>query len=197
MQHDFLKQISDKPFYTLIQQKYERKVAQRSGVSYMNHIVEGAFVLWQIYGFDEELIEAYCLHPIFQSDKLLSQLFADDSSELTVISPRVIVLGMEYRRIANSYTIKNKVKNPEDIEIGPLEQVHKMLVADKIQNKKDFMKYMYLKHERPAYQKVSERSVQYFDSWLARLAISQETYENVVKQIEQCDMSRPELPTAI
>jgi hypothetical protein len=192
MKHDFLKQISDKPFYTLIQQKYERKVAQRSGVSYMNHIVEGAFVLWQIYGFDEELIEAYCLHPIFQSDELLSQLFAHDSSDLTVISPRVIVLGMEYRRVANSYTIKNKVKDPEDIEIGPLEKVHKMLVADKIQNKKDFMKYMYFKHERPGYREVSERSVQYFDSWLARLGVNQEMYKNVVKQIEQSNISTPE-----
>ena len=99
---------------------------------------------------------------------------------------------MEYRRIANSYTIKHKVKDPEDIEIGPLDKVHKMLAADKIQNKKDFMKYMYLKHERPGYQKVSERNVQYFDSWLARLAVSQEMYENVVKQVEQSNISRPE-----
>jgi hypothetical protein len=155
----------------------------------MNHILEGAFILWQIYGFDEELLEAYCLHPIFQSDKLLSQLFADAYSELSIISPRVVVLGMEYRRVANSYTIKNKVKKPEDIDIGPLEKVHQMLVADKIQNKKDFMKYMYLKHERPAYQKVSERSVQYFDSWLTRLGISQEMYQKIVEQVEQSNIS--------
>ena len=192
MEHDFFKQILHKPFYRLIEQKYKGKFAQRSGVSYMNHIVEGAFILWKIYGFDEELIEAYCLHPIFQSDKLLSQLFTDGSSELTIISPRVIVLGMEYRRVASSYTIKNKVKNPEDIEIGPLSKVHQMLVADKIQNKKDFMKYMYLKHERPGYQKTSERSVQYFDSWLARLAVSQEMYEHVVEQVEHNNISRLE-----
>ncbi|WP_404790641.1 hypothetical protein [Altericista sp. CCNU0014] len=192
MKHDFISQMPDKPFYKLIQQKYKGRVAQRSGVSYMNHIIEGAFILHHIYGTDEELIEAYCLHPIFQSDKLLSQLFSDDSFELTIISPRAIILGMKYRRVANSYTIKNKVKNPEDIEIGPLDKVHRMLVADKIQNKKDFMKYMYLKHERPAYQKVSERSVQYFDSWLARLSVSREMYEEVVEQVEQINIINPE-----
>jgi hypothetical protein len=127
MEHDFLCQILDKPFYRLIQQKYKGKIAQRSGVSYMNHILEGTFILWQIFGFDEELLEAYCLHPIFQSDKFLSQLFADDHSELSIISQLIVVLGMEYRRVANSYTIKNKVKKPEDIDIGPLEKVHQML----------------------------------------------------------------------
>jgi hypothetical protein len=185
MKHDFLNQIEDKPFYKLIQQKYQGKVAQRSGVSYMNHIIEGAFILQQIYGTDEELLEAYCLHPIFQSDKLLSQLLAGDSTDLARISPRVIVLGMEYRRVANSYTINNKVRKPENIEIGALDKVHKMLVADKIQNKKDFMKYMYLQHDCSACQKVSEHSVQYFDSWLARLSISQKMYEEVVAQVEQ------------
>jgi hypothetical protein len=189
MVHEFLTQIADKPFYKLIQQKYKGKVAQRSGVSYMNHIIEGAFILHHIYGMQEELIEAYCLHPVFQSNKLLFQLFAVGSTELAVISPRVIILGMEYRRVANNYTIKNKVRNPEDIEIGPLDDVHKMLVADKIQNKKDFMKHMYLKHERPAYQKVSERSVEYFDSWLTRLSVSQEMYKEVVKHLEQSNIT--------
>jgi hypothetical protein len=189
MKLDFLQQIANKPFYQLIQQKYKGKIAHRSGVSYMNHIQEGAFILQRIYGIDEELIEAYCLHPIFQSDKSLLELFLDASSENFLISPRTIVLGMEYRRVASSYTIKNKIRDPKSIEIGPLDKVHKMLVADKIQNKKDFMKYMYLKRDRPSYQKASEHGLQYFDSWLKRLSVSPEMYAKVVDQLEQGNTS--------
>ncbi|ELS32435.1 hypothetical protein Pse7429DRAFT_2447 [Pseudanabaena biceps PCC 7429] len=65
MRHDFLDSIANKPFYKLIQQKYKGKVARRSGVSYMNHIQEGAFILQLIYGNNETLMEAFCLHPIF------------------------------------------------------------------------------------------------------------------------------------
>lgn len=92
---------------------------------------------------------------------------------------------MEYRRVANSYTIRHKIKAPTSIDIGPLAKVHQMLVADKIQNKKDFMKYMYLKHDRPSYRRVSEHGLQYFDSWLNRLSISPAMYEVAVAFLEQ------------
>lgn len=184
MRHDFLDSIANNPFYKLIQQKYKGKVARRSGVSYMNHIQEGAFILQLIYGNNEDLMEAFCLHPIFQNDKSLSQLLSDESSELSLITPHAIILGMEYRRVTSNYKIKNKIKSFDSIEIGPLEQVHKMLVADKIQNKKDFMKYMYFKHDRLSYQKASEHGLQYFDSWLNRLSVSQEMYTEIVEQVE-------------
>ncbi|WP_041547547.1 hypothetical protein [Chamaesiphon minutus] len=187
MEDDFLDSIEARPFYQIIQRKYQDKVARRSGVSYMNHIREGAFIVRSIYGNDRDLIEAFCLHPLFQNDKLLSQLLADTSDDLALISPRAIVLGMEYRRIANSYTIKNKIRNPESIEIGSIDKVHKMLVADKIQNKKDFMKYIYRKHARPSYQKVSQHGLQYFNSWLDRLSVSQDMYDRVVGWVEQSE----------
>lgn len=185
MQSDFLTSLQAQPFYHLIQEKYRGKVARRSGVSYMNHIEEGAFILHLLYGSNEELQEAYCLHPIFQSDKLLAQLVSESSAELAQITPRALVLGMEYRRVANGYTIKNKIREPANIGIGPLEQVHQMLVADKIQNKKDFMKYIYLKYDRPSYRKVSQHGLDYFDSWLKRLQISPGKYREVVEQLEQ------------
>jgi hypothetical protein len=112
-------------------------------------------------------------------------LLADTSDDLTLISPRAIVLGMEYRRIANSYTIKNKIRNPESIEIGSIDKVHKMLVADKIQNKKDFMKYIYMKQDRPSYKKVSEHGLQYFNSWFDRLSIGHDMYEIVVAWVAE------------
>jgi hypothetical protein len=185
MKNSFLDSIIDKPFYRIIQQKYQSKVAKRSGLGYMSHIQEGIFIIQLLYGDDQNLVEAYCLHPIFQNDRLLSQLLVENPSELSLISPQAIVLGMEYRHIANNYTIKNKIKNYESIKIGSLEKVHKMLVADKIQNKKDFMKYMYLKHDRPSYVKASEHGLQYFDSWLDRLSVSQKTYMEITEKVEQ------------
>jgi hypothetical protein len=185
MKNSFLDSILDKPFYKLIQQKYQGKIAKRSGLGYMSHIQEGIFIIQLLYGDDQNLVEAYCLHPIFQNDRLLSQLLVENSSELSLILPQTIVFCMEYRNIANSYTIKNKIKNPESIKIGSLEMIHKMLVADKIQNKKDFMKYMYLKHERPSYVKASEHGLQYFDSWLDRLSVSKKTYTDITEKVEQ------------
>ena len=184
MSQNFLTALEDKPFYTLIQRKYSGKVARRSGVSYMNHIREGAFILHLLYGDDEELIAAYCLHPLFQSDTSLAEMLTEEAEALSHISRQVLILAMEYRRVANSYTIKDKVRSPDTIDIGPLDRVHKMLVADKIQNKKDFLKYMYRKHERASYERVSEHSVQYFDSWLARLGIDDATYQSIVEQVE-------------
>ena len=133
---NFFSFLEAQPCYGIIAEKYRGKVARRSGVSYLNHIREGAFVLHSLYGDDLETLEPYCLHPLFQSDKLLAQLLSPGAPELACISPRALVLGMEYRRVANGYTIKHKVRSPENIEIGPLSPVHKMLVADKIQNKK-------------------------------------------------------------
>lgn len=177
--------VENEPFYQIIQKKYQGKVARRSGVSYMNHIKEGVVILDFLYGYEQQVIEAYCLHPIFQSDKSLSEILNED--DLSLISRRALVLAMEYRRIANAYTIKNKVRKIESIDIGLLPQVHQMLVADKIQNKKDFMKYIFRKHERPSYQRVSERTVQYFDSWLARLNVDEATYQKVTAHLKEAD----------
>lgn len=187
MSQELLNSIQEKPFYALIQRRYQGKIARRSGVSYMNHIREEVLLLYSMYGDDAELIEAYCLHPIFQSDKSLSNLLVEGQAELALLSPRIIILAMEYRRVANSYTIRHKIKAPTSIDIGPLTKVHQMLVADKIQNKKDFMKYMYLKHDRPSYRKVSEHGLQYFDSWLNRLGVSPKVYEAAITLLEQDD----------
>jgi len=67
-----------------------------------------------------------------------------------------------------------------------------MLAADKIQNEKDFMKYLYLKHERPSYRRTSEHGLAYFNSWLDRLGISDEAYCSVVEQIERSNMNNSE-----
>ena len=188
---NFIDLIKNKPFYQLIARKYQGKLARRSGVSYMNHIREGIFILYLLWGYDEELIEAYCIHPLVQGDKALCQLFSEQlDPEFALLSTGAVILAMEYRRVANSYTIKHKIRSADTIDRGPLEKVHKMLIADKIQNKKDFMKFMYLKHERSGYQKASEHALKYFDSWLEKLEVSPETYQEVIEKLEQAKLDR-------
>ncbi len=161
MNRDFLASIEHQPFYALIARKYKGKVARRSGVPYLNHIREGALILHLLFPGDEETIEAYCLHPLFQSDRALAQLLAEGQAELMSLSPRVIVLAMEYRRVANAYSITHKVRRAEDTELGPLEAVRRMLIADKIQNKKDFLKHINGKYQRSSYARTCERSLRY------------------------------------
>jgi hypothetical protein len=67
MSQDFLDLIKSKPFCALIRREYQGKFARRSGVSYMNHIREGALILHLLYPEDEESIEAYCVAQLERS----------------------------------------------------------------------------------------------------------------------------------
>ena len=77
-----------------------------------------------------------------------------------------------------------KVKQPDLITLSPLEEVNKLLVADKIQNKKDFMKYMNYDNGKVSYRRVCQRYIAYFDSWLTCLGISPEIYASACLDLE-------------
>jgi hypothetical protein len=182
----FLTRLEATPAYALIAARYRGKFARRSGLPYVNHIREGAYLLALTHGWDDDLLAAFCLHPVFQSDGLLAALLSPaEADDLARIPPRVIVLGMEYRRVANAYTIKDPVRTPERIELGPLEEVAHLLAADKVQNKKDFLKHIAGAHDRASYRRATEHSVAYFDSWLARLGVPPERYEWGAAQAEK------------
>src|SRR6266404_3441979 len=102
--------LKERRAYQLIERQYEGKIARRSGVPYLNHINEGIFLLCRRFGFQPDLIDAYCLHPLFQSDRSLAKVMATAGHPaLADSSGRVLVLAMEYRRVANSYISTMKV----------------------------------------------------------------------------------------
>lgn len=147
--------------YLTIKEYYGDKKTARSGVMLINHINEGLEVLQKINA-SEEARRAYCLHPIFQSDEdLLTNI-----SRTSEFEPKIMVLVMEYRNIANAYLSRRKINNLEEIILSPLPEVNQMLVADKIQNYKDFMQYHFGTHER------SNELFKYFQNWFDRLGIS-------------------------
>lgn len=156
--------------YRIISDFYGDKIAKRSGIQLMNHIDEGLYILEKI-GASEEAKKAYCLHPIVQGDDGLKE----DSHLLKDIDYRVIINSIEYRSVANEYLSYREIKSLDEVRLSPLKDVNDMLIADKIQNRKDFELYHLGNHDR------SEELDQYFKNWLEVLGISEDFY------IKMCD----------
>jgi hypothetical protein len=166
--------------YKLISDFYGDKKANRSGVYLMNHIDEGIKILNDI-GASEWAKRAYAIHPIFQSDDALSELNLDFINFRTISSLSIINV-MEYRSVANEYLSKREILSIDEIRLSPLKDVNDMLIADKVQNYKDFELYHKQTHER------SKELDEYFNNWLKRLNIPIERYQ---KWKEELLIKRP------
>jgi hypothetical protein len=90
-----------------------------------------------------------------------------------------MMLAMEYRSVANEF-LSDKIPSHQgqDIRLSPLYEVNDMLVADKVQNYKDFITYHRGTHAR------SEELDIYFRKWLHALDISNQTYERMCNAID-------------
>jgi len=164
-------EILNTPSYTAILGHYGDRTAKRSGVSLMKHIDEGLVILREI-GADISTMDAYCLHPLCQND---DDLRTFDPSPF---SPYVIMLAMEYRRVANGYLAKHSTP-PNGIELSPLISVNQMLIADKVQNRKDFLAHHLMTHPQ------SYRLNIYFTEWLQALGVSESRYKELVRKTQE------------
>lgn len=157
------------PEYKVIERYYGDKIAERSKVLKMNHINEGLLILNAIEA-SEYTKKAYCLHPILQSDNDLKDNYRrrfHEYSKDTIIDSQSIILAMEYRRVANDYLSNKKIESISDIKLSPLREVNEMLIADKVQNYKDFMKYHGYSHPN------RRELFTYFQNWFEKLNIDQ------------------------
>ena len=159
--------------YAMIVEIYGNKTAKRSNVPLINHINEGIIILDEI-GASDTAKKAYCMHPILQDDGALLKNYEDVPN---LSKPSVLIATMEYRRVANNYLSKRTINSIDEIELSPLKDVNDMLIADKVQNRKDFELYHLDTHER------SDVLDQYFKNWLTRLGITEERYQELVKLI--------------
>jgi hypothetical protein len=159
---------SDWKEHAAIATHYGDRRAQRSGVPLIRHIDEGLWILREL-GASERAQRAYCLHPLLQGDDELRASY-ERLAELTE-DPRVLVLALEYRRAANAaLSTREDLDGPESIALSPLEEVNDMLRADKVQNRKDFLRHHLGSHPR------SDALDRYFKLWLERLGISEERF---------------------
>jgi len=150
--------------YRLIEAFYGTKKANRSQVPLINHINEGLTILRSL-GAGQVVLDAYCLHPMLQADQ---DFVLNKSLDFGDVKTESIILAMEYRRVANSYLSKDKLEDFVGFSCG---EVKLMLIADKVQNYKDFMAYHYGTHEN------SDRLYEYFHDWFKLLDIKYEYFE--------------------
>lgn len=158
--------------YQLISKAYLGRKTSK-GVPYINHIDEGLEILSALEA-SETTMRAYCVHPIFQENALLIHYSA--TREIEQLTASVVVLAMEYRSVANA-ALSNRddiLDNPENIKLSDMADVNLMLIADKVQNYKDFRKY-----NRD--HKNAERLEKYFRSWLKRLNVTDHMYEELTQ----------------
>lgn len=143
--------------YSTILDFYGNKVAKRSNVPLMNHINEGIQYLqkWN-RSLDEQ--KAFAIHPIVQN-----------SENIDVSWSAALPLAIEYRDVANSYLCRPEtdyIRTPQQLMkvIGiPSIECRFLLLADKVQNQKDFRMYHWLSHDR---RFELER---YFNLWIQTL----------------------------
>lgn len=151
--------IKDSKEYQDIKEFYGERKAQRSQVPLMNHIDEGLTIM-EYKGASPLAMRAYCLHPIFQGD----QEFFENQSRLKDYDLDVVLLVMEYRRAANAYLCRPHTDRwgiaEVKVQVGLIsEDLHRMLVADKLQNRKDFEIHHLHSHPRSA------ELYRYFQMW--------------------------------
>lgn len=155
------------PQYRWIAAVYGSRVAARSRVPLMNHIDEGLAIMQECQA-TEASMKAFCLHPLVQDDESLATNF----DWLAQRGPtRPLSLAMEYRATANAFL--SHANGP--IKLSPLREVNDMLIADKVQNRKDFLLYHKDTHER------ADVLDSYFRQWLLALGVSEERYQHLAE----------------
>jgi len=167
--------------YLAIAHHYGSRRAVRSGVLLIDHINQGLTILDRL-GADDVVKEAFAVHPIFQADDDLKENFQVAAD----LNPMVILYAMEYRNCANAFLSHVIEKGPDawgkeslhpkrPLHLSPLPPVNLMLVADKVQNRKDFELYHKGQHKR------SDELDFYFKLWLQRLDVSEDRYQELIK----------------
>eukprot|EP00755_Sulcionema_specki_P021091 Sspe_Gene.73501::Locus_44438_Transcript_1_1_Confidence_1.000_Length_1358::g.73501::m.73501 len=162
--------------YEMVSRYYGDAVTDRTGVHMINHIDEGLFILNTI-GASEDAKRAYCLHPVVQGDPDLATFFSSPGC-LEAVDKRVLALALEYRNIANAH-LSYHPEGEDAFNLSPLPEVNDMLIADKIQNRKDFRLYHMASHPRSA------RLAEYFEEWLRKLGVGERRVEEITADLLQ------------
>ena len=141
---------------------YGERRATRSGLLLMTHIEEGIQILVDLDA-SLDAMKAFCLHPLCQADVDLQRNFRPERYD-----GDVVCLAMEFRNAANRYLPIHGPKT--SIRLSPLKAVNDMLIADKVQQRKDLTEYPI----RDADERL--RVDHYLSRWLLALGVSQEKY---------------------
>jgi hypothetical protein len=180
--------------YKQIEAFYGDRQAERSGLFLMNHIDEGVKILRELpYSHRWSAVEqgAFMLHPLLQADadfaENLTKLWIETSpqgwpkEQRGHLGGEELLLAVEYRNIANQFLSPMEdhpgYEDHTKIVLSPIAAVNRMLIADKVQNYKDFLAH----HEDHPRAEWLER---YFQQWFKRLGVTMDEYQRLVATIE-------------
>ncbi|MEJ8851888.1 hypothetical protein [Variovorax rhizosphaerae] len=172
------------PEYQAIRTHYADRIAKGSGIAFLQRIDEGLIILSELDA-TEAAMRAFCLHPLFQADEDLIHHGQDFMNSVDA-DPFVILLVMEFRSRANAWPVDRVHRSPDGLHMvadgcpsaGPLEAVKHMLIADKVQHRKDFIRHHRRKHP------CSDAQDLYFDRWLEALDVGRTEYEELCAAID-------------
>jgi hypothetical protein len=157
--------------YKLIQNVYQDNKAERSKIPFIYHIDEGGFILNKI-GASDIVKDSYYLHPLLQSDDEFNK---NKSLNFNNINTESLILTTEYRRVANSYLSTMDISS----FVGfPNNEIKQMLLADKIQNYKDFLLYHKGTHVRSGILE------EYFLNWFKLLEIDLKEVNKFINELK-------------
>ncbi len=163
--------------YLAVSEFYGTERAKRSQLPLMNHIDEGLLILREL-GSPVSAMEAFCIHPLLQDDGALANSL-EPGSAFAKWAPDTlpVLLAMEYRNVANAYLSHHCQGDADTIRLSPLKAVNDMLIADKVQNRKDFEIHHLHSHDR------KEILAQYFNNWLRALGVSEPRYQRLASML--------------
>lgn len=153
-----------------ISRYYGATTTQRTKLPWINHIVEGVVLVQQLGG-RIHAADAFCWHPLIQSDDTFLETLAEMQRYYNLnTSGEVLVNTLGYRDAANRW-LRGAVSKDNQPKKHPLNDVNIMLMADKIQNRKDFEA-----NEKLFSVEDASSLHYYFDSWFTTLGITPEIY---------------------
>lgn len=170
-----------------ILEHYGDRRAKRSQVPLINHIYEGVAIIQNITDIPTPA-QAFCLHPLYQSDTdLVSVGVYQTMTRGNDFNPLAILYAMEYRSVANAFlsghvryeivgddnSIRRIISQSGDIQLSEISHVNDMLIADKVQNRKDFLAHHFGTHAN------SNILDAYFRLWMERLGIDDAAYQQL------------------
>ncbi len=183
----------DNPHRRLIETIYASRRTRRSKVPHRNHIDEGLMILQALQATQVEA-EAFCLHapaqisyhfgarPTAASYRLTEPQGPRDTWLLQTRFP----LAADAVALAWRFAVQAEAFRPNHLndEIEPPSftidtAVRKLLIADKVQNRKDFERYHRDSHPR------APQLTQYFACWFALLEISEHVYQKMLAMLAQ------------
>jgi len=157
--------------YGAILDHYQLRTAARSQVRLMDHIDQGIKIMRSRH-VSTIAQRAFCLHPLLQGAAERADYYATVKAGA---DPQAFDLAIEYCRVANAALSTRNLTSVAQIELSDISDVNEMLIADKVQNRRDFQRHHEGTHERSA------ALTNYFNLWMQRLTITPQRYAQLIK----------------